>query len=270
MACADLSESGYTPDPGDTLVFFSPQKDLNGEELEKAREFAGQGGSFLFTCDYADPADRMPNYAALLRSYGFVPRSGVVLADRAAGDTYYRGNPMYLIPEMCSTDLTMDLLASGADTLLMPGCRAFEEPGDTDRNLIVTTMLRSGETSYLKQLTADTLNREEGDASGPFALALQARRVTTDGFVSRACIAGCSGTLTNEHFYVMTDAQQWIVRMAEFLLNLGASDLSILAKEAVRPALGVGSIQPGAVLTILLPAGVLLAALLVLRKRRNS
>ena len=69
---------------------------------------------------------------------------------------------------------------------------------------------------------------------------------------------------------VMTDAQQWIVRMAEFLLNLGASDLSILAKEAVRPALGVGSIQPGAVLIILLPAGVLLAALLVLRKRRNS
>ena len=270
VAYADLSESGYTPDPGDTLVFFSPQKDLNGEELEKAREFAGQGGSFLFTCDYADPADRMPNYAALLRSYGFVPRSGVVLADRAAGDTYYSGNPMYLIPEMCSTDLTMDLLASGADTLLMPGCRAFEEPGDTDRNLIVTTMLRSGETSYLKQLTADTLNREEGDASGPFALALQARRVTTDGFVSRACIAGCSGTLTNEQVYVMTDAQQWIVRMAEFLLNLGASDLSILAKEAVRPALGVGSIQPGAVLIILLPAGVLLAALLVLRKRRNS
>ena len=267
---ADLSKSGYTPDPGDTLVFFSPQKDLNGEELEKVKQFADQGGSFLFTCDYADPTDRMPNYAALLRSYGFIPRSGVVLADQAAGDTYYGGNPMYLIPEMCSTDLTMDLLGSGADTLLMPGCRAFEEPEDTDRNLLVSTMLKSGETSYLKQLTADTLNREEGDAAGPFALALQARRVTTGGFISRACAVGCSGTLTSEQVYVMTDAQQWIVRMAEFLLNLEASDLSILAKDAVRPSLGVGSIRPGAVLIVLLPAGVLLAALLVLRKRRNS
>ena len=171
---------------------------------------------------------------------------------------------------MCSTDLTMDLLGSGADTLLMPGCRAFEEPEDTDRNLLVSTMLKSGETSYLKQLTADTLNREEGDAAGPFALALQARRVTTGGFISRACAVGCSGTLTSEQVYVMTDAQQWIVRMAEFLLNLEASDLSILAKDAVRPSLGVGSIRPGAVLIVLLPAGVLLAALLVLRKRRNS
>ena len=267
---ADLSNSGYTPDPGDTLAFFSPQKDLNSEEMEKVTAFAGQGGSFLFTCDYADPADRMPNYAALLRSYGFVPKEGVVLADRGDGNTYYGGNPMYLIPEMCSTDLTADLIASGADTLLMPGCRAFEEPEEADRNLIAAVMLKSGETSYLKQLTAETLDREDGDPAGSFALALQARRVTSGGYISRACAVGCSGTLTNEQVYIMTDAQQWIVRMAEFLLNLEASDLTILAKEAVRPSLGIGSIQPGAVLTVLLPAGVLLAALLVLKKRRNA
>jgi len=69
--------------------------------------------------------------------------------------------------------------------------------------------------------------------------------------------------------YIMTDAQQLIVRMAEFLLNLEASDLQILAKDAVRPALGVGSLRPGAVLVAALPASVLLAALLVLRRRRN-
>ena len=57
--------------------------------------------------------------------------------------------------------------------------------------------------------------------------------------------------------------------MAEFLLDLEASDLDILAKEAVRPALGTGSIGPGAVMLAALPAAVLLAALLVLRRRRN-
>ena len=268
VAYADLTDPAYTPDPGDTLVFFSPQRDLADAELEKARAFADQGGSFLFTCDYDDPTDRMPGYTALLRSYGFVPRTGIVLADKAAANTYYNGNQMYLIPEMCSTDLTLDLISSGASTVLMPGCRAFEEPGDTDRNLITGTVLRSGKTSYLKQLSAITLEQQAGDPDGPFALALEARRVTAGGYVSRACIIGCSGTLTNEQVYIMTDAQQLIVRMAEFLLNLDASDLNILAREAIRPALGVGSIQPGAIVLAALPAGVLLAAALVLRRRR--
>ena len=73
--------------------------------------------------------------------------------------------------------------------------------------------------------------------------------------------------LTNEQIYAMTDSQQLIVRIAEFLLNLEASDLEIMAKEAIRPALGIGSLKTGAVLLVLLPAAVLLAALLVLRRR---
>ena len=268
---ADLGDPDWTPDPADMLVFFSPQKDLNEEEMNKVTEFADKGGSFLFTCDYTDPIDRMPGYAALLRSYGFIPLDGVVLADKTVTGTYYNGNRMYLIPEMVSTDLTMDLIGSGADTLLMPGCRAFEETEETDRNLITGTLLRSGKTSYLKQLsgTSTSLDKSDGDETGPFALALQARRITTGGYLSRACIIGCSGTLTNEQIYAMTDCQQLIVRMAEFLLNLEASDLDILAKEAIRPALGVGSLQPGAILLALLPAAVLLAALLVLRKRAS-
>ena len=268
---ADLTSPDYTPDSGDMLVFFSPQKDLNEEEMNKVKAFAEQGGSFLFTCDYADPVTRMPGYAALLRSYGFIPLQGIVMAGKAASGTYYNGNRMYLLPEMCSTDLTMDLLGSGANHILLPGCRGFEEPEDTDRNLIVTALLKSGEGSYLKQITGTETNLEkaEGDVEGPFVLALQARRITGEGYVSRACVIGCSGALVNEQVYAMTDVQQLIVRMAEFLLNLEASDLEIMAKEAIRPALGTGSIGPGAVLLAALPAAVLLAALLVLARRRR-
>jgi hypothetical protein len=268
---ADLSDPEYMPDPEDMLVFFSPQKDLNEEEMNKVKAFAEKGGSFLFTCDYTDPLARMPGYTALLRSYGFLPLQGIVIAGRDAADTYYNGNRMYLIPEMCSTDLTLDMIRSGADRLLLPGCRGFEEPEDTDRNLIVTTLLRSGDTSYLKQLTSSsvTLDQTEGDPAGPFALALQARRVTGDGYVSRACVIGCSGALVNEQVYSMTDIQQLIVRMAEFLQDLEATDLDIMAKEAIRPSLGTGSIRTGAVLLAALPSSVLLAALLVLRRRKN-
>ena len=270
VAYADLADAAALS-PENLLVFLGPQKDLNEEELERVRAFGEAGGSFLFACDYTDPIDKMPGYAALLRSYGFLPMKGIVLADRNAPETYYNGNRIYLIPEMCSTDLTMDLIGSGADRLLLPGCRAFETPEESDRNLMVSPVLRSGEGSYLKATDAMSveLEKKEGDPSGPFALALQARRVTGEGFLSRAFVIGCSGALVNEQVYAMTDIQQLIVRVAEFLLDLEASDLDILAKEAVRPALGTGSIGPGAVMLAALPAAVLLAALLVLRRRRN-
>jgi len=267
----DLTDPDYTPDPGDVLAFFSPQRDLNQEEMEKVTAFAGQGGSFLFTCDYADPIGKMPGYAALLRSYGFIPQEGIVLADRADSGTYYNGNRIYLIPEMCSTDITMDLIGSGADSLLMPGARSFEETEETDRNLTAATVLRSGETAYRKTLTAEATNmeKEETDPEGAFALALEARRITTEGYVSRAFIIGCGATMTDEQIYAMTDSQQMVIRVAEFLLDTEASDLDILARQAVRTTLGIGSIGPGAVLVAALPAGVVLAALLVLIRRRN-
>ena len=271
VAYADPADPTWDLSPEDMLVFFSPQTDLNSQELARITDFAAKGGSFLFTCDYTDPLEKMPSYSALLRSYGFLPLQGIVLADRQAPETYYNGNRMYLIPELCSTDLTLDLLGSGADSFLLPGCRGFEEPAETDRNLTVSALLRSGNTSYLKQLSAasTSLEKTENDRTGPFALALQARRITEEGYVSRACIFGCSGALVSEQVYAMTDIQPLIVRTAEFLQDLEASSLQIQAREAVRPAPGIGSIRTGAVLIAALPASVLLAALLVLFRRKN-
>ena len=269
---ADLTDPSFTPDPADLLVFLAPQKDLDGEETAKLKTFAARGGSFLFAVDYTDPVDRMPSFAAILRSYGFIPRSGIVLADRDAPETCYNGNRMYLIPEMCPTDITLDLISSGADRLLLPGCRAFETPEETDRNLLVSVLLQSGESAYLHRVTAEStsLEKTEEDPSGPFALALQARRTTEEGYVSRAAAIGCSAALVNEQVYAMTDMQPFILRLAEFLLDLDASDLEIMAKEAIRPMLGTGSIAPGAVLLTALPAAVVLAAFMVLFRRRRK
>ena len=268
----DMTASSFAPDPEDLLIFFSPVRDLTEPELQKLSDFAAKGGSFLFSCDYTDPTGSMPNYSALLRTYGFKPLEGIVIADTADEGTYYdKEHPYWLLPEMCSTDLTLGLITAGANHLLLPGARAFEEPEESDRNLTAATVLRSGKTAYRKVLTAQTssIDKTAEDEEGAFPLALEARRVTTEGYVSRAFIIGCSAVLADQQVFAMTDIQPFIVRMAEFLLDLEASDLDILAKEAIRPALGTGSIGPGVVLLAALPAAVLLAALLVLGRRRR-
>ena len=266
-----LEGTQYIPEPTDLLVMFSPLRDLTDAELGVLTEYAARGGSFLFTCDFSDPVEGMPNFSTLLRSYGFLPRMGVVIADEKATDTYYSGMPTYLIPEVVSTDITMDMIAAGQNHLLLPGCRAFEETEESDRNLTVLPVLRSGETSYLKVLAGETtsIDRAEGDAQGPFALALEARRITAEGYLSRAFVIGCSSALTQQQIYAMTDTAQLNLKVADFLMNTVQTGGTIAAKDALRPALGIGSLTLGSVMIVALPAAVLLMAMLVLYRRRS-
>ena len=132
-------------------------------------------------------------------------------------------------------------------------------------------MLRSGKTAYRKVLTAQTSGIEKTgeDEVGAFPLALEARRVTTEGYVSRAFIIGCSAALADQQVFAMTDSQQVTIRVMEFLLKTDASDLMITPKEAIRPALGTASTGFGSILLVALPLSVLFAALLILGPRRS-
>ena len=75
--------------------------------------------------------------------------------------------------------------------------------------------------------------------------------------------------MLNEQVLSMTYGQELIIRVLEYLLDMDASNLNIMPKVALRPALGTGSIRQGSVLLVALPAAVLLAAVLVLVRRRN-
>ena len=269
----ELSDPDLTLDPeNDLLIFLSPLRDIPETEFNVISDFAGHGGSLLFTCDYSDPIGKMPNYAALLRSYGFVPKAGIVVASKDEPGTFYNNNRIDLIPEMCSTDITLDLLASNADTLLLTGSGAFETPDDSDRNLIVTEVLKSGEKAYLKIMDANTtsMDQTETDETGPFALALQARRITTEGYVSRAFVTGCSTLLTDSQIQSMTDSQSFTIRVAEFLSGQKQVNLDIMPRLAIRPQLSAESTQPGSLVLVALPVAILVLALLILIPRKRN
>lgn len=266
---AALADMNLTP--GDLLVFMAPVRDLTDSEMHIVTEFTSQGGSILFACDYSDPIDSMPNYRALLRSYGFLPKAGVVVASKDDKASYFEGNRTILLPEMQPTDVTFDLMLNGSTTLLMSTARAFETPAATDNNLTVAPMLLSGEGSYLRSLTSGStsLAKQPGDEDGPFPLALEAYRFSSSGDVSRAVIIGSSATLTNEYYYSMTHAQEFIIRTMEYLVDSAASNLHIMARTAVRPGLSADALSLGSMLLVALPLSVLAAALFILYPRRH-
>ena len=258
--------------PEDVLVLLSPTHDLSDASLRKITDFTAAGGSLLVTCDYTDPVAKMPNYASLLRSYGFLPKDGIVVASKAEPDTYYDDVRIDLLPQMLPADLTMSLVTAGADTLLLAGCRAFGTPEQADRSLDTAVLLQSGEKSYLRDLSGGSLSMEQAadDETGPFALALRARRITEAGSVSRAVILGSSTLLTSAQLHAMTDAEEFIMTCVQYLSGTGAVNLNILAKTAVRPQLSPASVNLGSMVLVFLPLGVLAAALIVLLPRRRS
>ena len=213
----------------------------------------------------------MPNYRTLLRSCGSECIEGIVTADPDQENTYYSTNTSWLLPEMLSTDITIDLVAYGMTDILMPGAAAFATPEDTDRYLMASVVLQSGETARLVKETETVAGSiwAESEETGPFALAIQSERIMTEGHLSKAFIIGCSSTLVNDQVLSMTYGQELIIRVLEYLLDMDASNLNIMPKVALRPTLGTGSIRLGSVLLVALPAAVLLAAVLVLVRRRN-
>ncbi|MBQ4580540.1 MAG: Gldg family protein [Clostridia bacterium] len=264
---SNLGSMALTPD--DLLVFMAPVRDLTDSELAIVTDFTRQGGSILFACDYSDPIASMPNYQALLRSYGFLPMEGVVVAAKEDTTSYFEGNRTILLPEMQPTEITLDLMLSSTSTLIFSTARAFETPEATDNSLTVTPMLLSGEGSYLRSLTGSTsLAKQEGDAEGPFALALEAYRFSDTGDVSRAVVIGSTAAITNEYYYTMTHAQEFIIRTMEYLVDSAASNLGIMARSAVRPGLSADALTLGSLLLVFLPLSVLGAALFILYPRR--
>jgi len=261
----DLKEEGYTPNPEDLLIFFDPLKDLTETELKTLTEFAGKGGSFLFACDTDVSMDNMPRYMTLLRSYGFEPLEGFAEASQVDRNSYYESQN-YLVPEMCSTDITMDLVGTDRDFLILPGTRAFAEPEEGDRNLVISVVLRAAGTAVIRTDTTVTAP----DGTEGFPLALQARRVTNEGYVSRAFIIGSGYTLTDKGLYSITRSQELTVNVMDFLMQQGGTGLNIAPKDAARPGLKTESLNLGSILLIALPLSVLFAALLILGPRKNA
>ena len=271
VAWFTLSSGEAELKPDDLLVILSPTRDFTQDEMEALTAFARAGGSFLFTCDYTDPVDRMPNWASLLRSYGFLPLEGAVIASQEEKNTYYSGNRLWLIPLMQPSSFTSELIGAHTDTLLLTISRAFSLPEESDRDLTVTAVLTSGQKAYLRSLSglSSSLEKTDGDLSGPFALGLYATRITSEGSLSRAAVLGCSTLLTSSTVWSMTDAQEFIIRMKDALSGSDFTDLSIMARSAVRPQLSADSAGSGVAVCVALPLIILLAAVITLMRRRS-
>ena len=217
-----LNDPSFVPDPQDLLVIFSPQEDLNESDKEKVEKYILMGGNILFIYDIETPLENMPRYQSLLCMYGFAPLAGIVVEGEP--NRRFNNKPYMLIPEMLFTDITQDLFDYGQDYLVLSTTAAFEMPGEeTDRSLSVSVILQSSETSYLKSFESMTFEYEDNDRKGPLALALEAKRITSEGYISRAFII-CEGAFYDSDMLLDSGILPLMKQVITFLRPSGITD----------------------------------------------
>lgn len=265
-----LNAEGIRLDPKDLLLILSPERDLSDAELAQISDFAEAGGSMLLTCDFSDPVERMPNWAALMRNYGFLPEATgtVVCAAEDEPGTYYDRYRYMLLPRLLSTKASEALVTNGTSSLLFPAARGFAIPELADSYRATDVLLSSTAASTLMEMDADLTGTPVKGSGGPYALGLVSERITERGEQTKVAILGSSAVLTEEWIWARTDTEAFIYSLVRWL-RPGDTDLMIDARSAVRPQLTVGSLGVGTLVIFILPVLAAAAALLVLGYRRK-
>lgn len=162
----NLLTSEEVPSDAQCVIVNSPAKDISEEEKTRLLDYLENGGKALLFSDYS--IEDFTNFDTLLENYGVKKGDGIVVE----GDTqHYAANmPYYLVPNIESTEISQEIASSG-NYVLFPMAQSIETLENTRDTLTIESILTTSEKAYAKvNLQSETLEQEEEDIDGPFAL----------------------------------------------------------------------------------------------------
>ena len=260
--------NGDSLNPDELLMILSPGKDLTDKQLREIDDFCHAGGALFIALDFT-VYEPMPNFEALLRSFGFRQKKGLVVAMKEETESYY-GSPAVLMPYLELAEPTAAMIDNKQTTVILAGSTAFYEPEKDQQNTVQYVILRSG-SAYLRDTSdlADNIEQKETDETGTFPLAVSSERIYQDGSRSKAFIIGNATVFTDGWLYQNTYSAELLLNMVQYLSPIKATNLSIAPKEAIRTPLRINNFLLNHLLLIMLPLSVCFAALIVLLPRRK-
>ena len=150
------------------ILVNSPSTDISETERDMLLDFMERGGRVLIISGTAEE-EQLPNLKSVMENYGISVLEGVVVEENT--DNYVYGNPVLLMPEMNSSDITDPLMEDNYQ-VVVPVSKALDV-SEASEDVTVTSLLESSEESFLKDEGYDieTYEQEEGDIQGPLTLA---------------------------------------------------------------------------------------------------
>ncbi len=166
-----LTLDGVVPEDAALVMICAPMMDITQAEADALLDYVQAGGKLAVMTNYLLLS--APNLYSVMAHYGMQSKYGIAV-DAAEGYCYGTEVPYYLTPDVSEHGITQALLKVNS-TMLMPMCGALERNEVVRDALIVTELMNTSESAYLKNpLSMTVLEKEDGDADGPFTLAMAA------------------------------------------------------------------------------------------------
>ena len=173
----NLISEGSVPDDAACLLIDSPSSDISEDEKTALLDYLENGGKAMVFSDYTEST--LNNFAAVLENYGVKAADGIVFE----GDNQHYGMqmPYYLLPTVNSTDASSETASSGY-YIIMPYAQGIQKLDDVRDTVTVEDILTTSDSAYSKtNLQSETLEKEDGDVEGPFALGVSIKEDVGDG-----------------------------------------------------------------------------------------
>lgn len=256
------------PEDCDLLIINAPTTDFSAgdslvDEISQLQDYLAAGGKLLLTSSvYA----QTPQLDAVLAQFGLARAEGMVVEGDSSKALY--NSAWSLLPDYGTPTESTALNGVNTSTHVMLSVAQGITVTETE-NVTAEPLLNSSSAAYAKADINDltTMEREDGDADGPFALAVWARNEDTGAEV---LWIGCPN-MDNEQLY------QSMPGNLTFLQGCAASlvgqdvlvDTKALEAEPITVA-GSTAAALGLTFVFVLPAAVLIAgAVVVLLRRRR-
>lgn len=268
LTALDLLSSGSVPEDCDLLIINAPTTDFSAgdglvDEISQLQNYLAAGGKLLLTSSvYA----QTPQLDAVLAQFGLARAEGMVVEGDSSKALY--NSAWSLLPDYGTPTESTALNGVNTNTHVMLSVAQGITVTETE-DVTAEPLLNSSSAAYAKADIDDltTMEREDGDTDGPFALAVWARNEDTGAEV---LWIGCPN-MDNEQLY------QSMPGNLTFLQGCAASlvgqdvlvDTKALEAEPITVA-GSTAAALGLTFVFVLPAAVLIAgAVVVLLRRRR-
>jgi len=259
-----LSEKSV-PKDCNMLFISAPTSDFNDVETKMIKDYLIAGGKAIFTVNY--DSEKLKNFLSILEYYGIEMVDGVVLE----GDSNMQLNDHqnYLLPDVQSNDITK-IVKANKIPVLMPAASGLNIADQKRKTLTITPLLTTSEAAYSKvNMSSEILEKEKGDISGPFNLAM----VSTDNYnnvTSGIVVYGSAYTFSDEvKTYANPDLLSGSIGYCIGNKNL----LSIPTKSLSSPSLQMSQNQViiiGSTVVLIIPVVILMLGGFICYRRRRK
>lgn len=254
------------PEDAHGIILNAPTSDYSADDVDKLLAYLGQGGNAFIIPTWTDTD--MENFERILGFYGVSLVDGMILEGNRS---YYYQSPYYLFP-VIEYDTVTETVAEG--TVFAPFSRGLtydDASGDVYYQSFLTT---SNDAFSKTELSgAEDYRRSDADIEGPFVIGLRAEKGIGNAAVSKAVIVA-----TEQMFTAGADDI-----VPGYNVKLFGKILSSLADRENSVAIPVKYYEIGNLIlnariiyiaafiaVVLLPAGCLIAGLVIWLRRRKK